>query len=306
MVPGGDITVVDVAARDGIQNEATPVGTASKIQLLRRLEAAGVRSYEAASFVHPRWVPQMADAEQVIQGLPSNPGVTRLALVVNERGYRRAVEAGVRHVRLVVAATDSMNSRNANATSGETMQIYAPILAEAQREGIHITGVIGVAFGCPFEGAVDPGRVLDLASAFAAGGAGEIDFADTVGMAVPSQVQRLVQRAAEAFPGVRLGVHLHNTRNLGLANAYAALDAGAEVIDASLGGAGGCPFAPKATGNIPTEDLVFMLEGMGVRTGIDLDRLIEAAQWFESVLQRPLPGMVMKAGGCWREPPPLA
>jgi hydroxymethylglutaryl-CoA lyase len=300
------ITIVDVAARDGLQNEATHLGTEDKLRLIEGLVAAGVRRYEATSFVHPKLVPQMADAEAVFQGLPKEADAVPIALVVNDVGYRRAVAAGARHVRLVVAATEQMNQANARASPAATMASYRPLMAEASATGVEVTGVIGVSFGCPFEGAVDPERVLELAAAFVDGGATEVDFADTVGMAVPSQVERMLTRARDLFPGTRLGVHLHNTRNTGLANAYAAYLAGATVLDGSLGGVGGCPFAPRATGNVPTEDLVFMFEGMGVETGIDLDALIEHARWLEGALGHPLPGMVMKAGACWTGTAPHA
>ena len=300
------VTVVDVAARDGLQNEKTHLDTQTKLELIARLEAAGVKSYEAASFVHPRWVPRMADAEAVFSGLPPSEGVTRWALLVNDHGYARARAAGADHVRLVVAATETMNQKNANRSPAETLESYRPIVQAAKEDGVAVTGVIGVSFGCPFEGAVDPGRVLELAEKLAEMGVGEIDFADTVGMGVPSQVSRMVASAGERIPGMRLGVHLHNTRGTGLANAFAAVEAGAEVVDASLGGAGGCPFAPRATGNIATEDLVFMLEGMGVSTGIDLERLIEASMWFSKALGRDLPGMVTKAGACWTGAAPVA
>lgn len=300
------VTVVDVAARDGLQNEKTHLDTQTKLELIAHLEAAGVKSYEATSFVHPRWVPQMADAETLFSCLPPSPGVTRWALLVNDRGYARARAAGADHVRLVVAATEMMNQKNANRSPAETLESYGPIVQAAREDGVAVTGVIGVSFGCPFEGTVDPGRVLDLAAKLAEMGVGEIDFADTVGMGVPNQVSRMISAARQRIPGMRLGVHLHNTRGTGLANAYAAVEAGAEVVDASLGGAGGCPFAPRATGNIATEDLVFMLEGMGVSTGIDLERLIEASAWFSMALGRDLPGMVTKAGACWTGAAPVA
>jgi isopropylmalate/homocitrate/citramalate synthase len=234
------------------------------------------------------------------------PEIRPIVLVLNDRGYDRAVQAGARYVRLVVASTDTMNQKNANALPEETMASYRPIFERAARDGVELTGTIATSFGCPFEGAVDPDRVLKLAERFVAAGAAEVDFADTVGMAVPPQIERMLARARERFPGVRIGIHVHNTRNTGLANAYAAVRSGADVLDASTGGAGGCPFAPKATGNIPMDDLVFMLEGMGVATGVNLAKLVETSRWFETILEHTLPAMLPKAGPCWTAPPPLA
>jgi hydroxymethylglutaryl-CoA lyase len=300
------IVLCDVAPRDGIQNEKVMLSSAQKHELIRRLAAAGMRWIEVASFASPKWVPQMADAEEVLQTSSRIPGIRPIVLVLNDRGYDRAVRAGARYVRLVVAATDTMNQKNANALPDATMASYRPIFERARRDAVELTGTIATSFGCPFEGAVDPGRVLSLAAQFVEARVAEVDFADTVGMAVPPQIDRMLHRARQEFPDVRIGIHLHNTRNVGLANAYAAVQAGADVLDASTGGAGGCPFAPKATGNIPMDDLVFMLEAMGVETGIDLDKLIEASRWFEELLQHPLSAMLPKAGPCWKSPPPLA
>jgi hydroxymethylglutaryl-CoA lyase len=296
----------DVAPRDGIQNEKIMLLSAQKLELIRRLSAAGMRWIEVASFASPKWVPQMADAEEVFHGASKIPGIRPIVLVLNDRGYDRAVRAGARYIRLVVASTDTMNQKNANALPEATMAAYRPIFERACRDDVELTGTIATAFGCPFEGAVDPDRVLRLAAQFIEAGVAEVDFADTVGMAVPPQVERILVRARKEFPDVRIGIHLHNTRNLGLANAYAALRGGADVLDASTGGAGGCPFAPKATGNIPMEDLVFMLEGMGIKTGVHLDKLVETSRWFEEILEHALPAMLPKAGPCWNSPPPLA
>jgi len=300
------LTLVDVAPRDGIQNEKLMLSSAQKLELIRRLAQAGLRWIEVASFASPKWVPQMADAEEVFRAAARIPGIRPIVLVLNDRGYERAIAAGARYIRLVVAATDTMNRRNANASPEETMNSYRPIFERARGDGVELTGAIATSFGCPFEGPVDPAQVLSLAARFVEAGAAEVDFADTVGMAVPPQIERMLLRARKEFPGTRIGIHLHNTRNVGLANAYAAVQGGADVLDASTGGAGGCPFAPRATGNIPMDDLVFMLEGMGIATGVDLDALVEASRWFEELLQRPLPAMLPKAGPCWKSPPPLA
>jgi isopropylmalate/homocitrate/citramalate synthase len=300
------ITVCDVSPRDGIQNEKIMLSSAQKLELIGRLAGAGVRWIEVASFASPKWVPQMADAEVVFRAAAKLPGIRPIVLVLNDRGYERAVNAGARYIRLVVAATDTMNQKNANALPEATMASYRPIFERAARDGVELTGTIATSFGCAFEGAVDPDRVIALASRFIEGGVAEVDFADTVGMAVPPQIERMLGRARREFSTARLGIHLHNTRNVGLANAFAAVRGGADVIDASTGGAGGCPFAPKATGNIPMDDLVFMLEGMGIETGVDLDKLVETSHWFEGLLEHALPAMLPKAGPCWKYPPPLA
>lgn len=301
-----EVILCDVAPRDGIQNEKVMLSAAQKLELIRRLAAAGMRWIEVASFASPKWVPQMADAEEMFRAASQIPGIRPIVLVLNHRGYERAVKAGARFIRLVVASTDTMNKKNANASPDETMAAYRSIFERARHDNVELTGTIATAFGCPFEGAVNPDRVISLATQFAQAGVTEIDFADTVGMAVPPQIERLLARARKEFASVRIGIHLHNTRNLGLANAYAAVCAGADVLDASTGGAGGCPFAPKATGNIPMDDLVFMLEGMGIKTGVNLNQLIETSHWFETVLEHALPAMLPKAGACWSSPPPLA
>jgi hydroxymethylglutaryl-CoA lyase len=300
------IILCDVAPRDGIQNENVMLTSAQKHELIVSLAEAGLRWIEVASFASPKWVPQMADAEEVLRLSSTIRDIRPIVLVLNSHGYDRAVNAGARYVRLVVASTDTMNRKNANALPEATMDSYQTIFERACRDRVELTGTIATSFGCPFEGAVDPQRVMGLAARFVEGGAAEVDFADTVGMAVPPQIERMVLRARREFPGIRIGVHVHNTRNIGLANAYAAVLAGADVLDASTGGAGGCPFAPKATGNIPMEDLVFMLEGMGVGTGVNLDKVIETSRRFEELLQHPLPAMLPKAGPCWDSPPPLA
>jgi hydroxymethylglutaryl-CoA lyase/(R)-citramalyl-CoA lyase len=249
---------------------------------------------EAVSFVSPKWVPQMAGAEEVVAGIDRREGVVYAGLVLNERGYERLVETGLDEVHVAFAATESFNRRNQNASPEESLAAAAAIVDRAHADGIRATVTVGVAFGCPFEGAVDPARVLGFVEQLSTGGADEVVLADTVGVGVPRQVKHLVSEAVKLAP--RVGVHLHNTRNTGFANAYAALEAGATVLDASVGGIGGCPFAPRATGNICTEDLVYMLHGEGIDTGIDLAALITVAEWLESELGRQLPGQVYRAG----------
>jgi isopropylmalate/homocitrate/citramalate synthase len=288
------VTICDVGPRDGLQNEEKLLDPATRAELVNRLAAAGLPRIEAVSFVNPERVPQMAGAEEVVAAIERQPGVVYAGLVLNERGYERLVETGLDEVHAAFAATESFNRRNQNASPEESLAAAASIVGRAHADTIRATVTVGVAFGCPFEGAVDPDRVLSLASQLAEAGADEIVLADTVGVAVPRQVKHLVAETAKLSRPV--GVHLHNTRNTGFANAYAALEAGATVLDASVGGLGGCPFAPRATGNISTEDLVYMLHGEGVDTGIDLAALITVAEWLEGELGRQLPGQVYRAG----------
>jgi isopropylmalate/homocitrate/citramalate synthase len=288
------ITICDVGPRDGLQNEAKHLDPETRAELVNRLAAAGLPRIEAVSFVNPAVVPQMAGAEEVVGGIERREGVVYAGLVLNERGYERLAQAGLDEAHFAFAATETLNRKNQNASPEESLESARAIVARAHADGIRATVTIGVAFGCPFEGAVNPRDVLRYAEAAASAGADEVIFADTVGVAVPRQVKHLVREAAQ-LP-CPLGVHLHNTRNIGFANAYAALEAGAAVIDASVGGIGGCPFAPRATGNICTEDLVYMLHGEGVETGIDLGALIAVAEWLEGQLERQLPGQLYRAG----------
>jgi len=289
-----NVTICDVGPRDGLQNEEKHFDPAMRAELVNRLAAAGVPRIEAVSFVSPKWVPQMAGAEDVVAAIDRREGVVYAGLVLNDRGYDRLVETGLDEVHVAFAATESFNRRNQNASPEESLAAAAAIVGRAHADGIRATVTVGVAFGCPFEGAVDPARVLGFASQLADAGTDEIVLADTVGVGVPRQVKHLVSDAVKLGPPV--GVHLHNTRNTGFANAYAALEAGATVLDASVGGLGGCPFAPRATGNICTEDLVYMLHGEGIDTGIDLAALITVAEWLEGQLGRQLPGQVYRAG----------
>ena len=288
------VTLCDVGPRDGLQNESTNLEPAVRAELVNRLAAAGVPRIEAVSFVNPKRVPQMAGAEEVVAGIEREPGVVYAGLALNERGYERLLATGLDEVHYAFAATETFNQRNSNASVEESLQAAERIVQRAHADGIRATVTIGASFGCPFEGAVDPGHVLELAARLVTGGADELVFADTIGVGVPHQARTLVTEGMKL--GVPVGVHLHNTRNTGFANALAALEAGAALFDASVGGIGGCPFAPKATGNIATEDLVYLLAGEGVETGIDLDALIHVAEWLEGVLGRQLPGQVYRAG----------
>jgi isopropylmalate/homocitrate/citramalate synthase len=283
------VTVCDVGPRDGLQNEPDVLDPAVRAELVDQLAAAGLRRIEAVSFVDPERVPQMAGAEEVVAAVERRPGVEYSGLVLNRRGYERLAATPLDRVNCTLAATESFNRRNANASLDDALERVTAIVAEADRP---TTVTISCAWGCPFEGPVDPGRVLELAARLT--GAGELVLADTSGVATPGRVARLVERVAEL--GRTVGGHFHNTRNTGFANAWAALEAGASVLDASVGGLGGCPFAPRATGNVATEDLVYLLEGEGVETGIDLDALIDVSRWLEGVLGRELPGQVYRAG----------
>jgi hydroxymethylglutaryl-CoA lyase/(R)-citramalyl-CoA lyase len=288
------ITICDVGPRDGLQNDPTILEPAVRAELVDRLAAAGLPRIEAVSFVNPARVPQMAGAEQVVAAIERVPGVVYAGLALNDRGYDRLRETGLDEVHFAFAASAEFNQRNQGAPVEDSVQSALRIVARAHDDGIRATVTIGTAFGCPFEGAIDPERVLELAALLVEGGADEIVFADTVGVGVPRQVRQLV--CAGVKLGAPVGVHLHNTRSTGFANAYEAIASGASVLDASVGGIGGCPFAPKATGNISTEDLVYLLHGEGIETGIDLEALIAVAQWLEGLLGRPLEGQVYRAG----------
>lgn len=289
------VVVCDVGPRDGLQNDPKVLEPAVRAELVNRLGEAGVPRIEAVSFVNPARVPQMAGAEEVVSAIDRRPGVVYAGLVLNERGYDRLAQTRLDEAHYAFAASETFNRRNQNASVEESVEAAERIVARAHDDGIRATVTIGTSFGCPFEGEVAPEHVLGLAGRLAEAAADEVVFADTVGVAVPRQLRRVV---GEAVAGIRcpVGVHLHNTRNTGFANAYAALEAGATVLDASVGGIGGCPFAPRATGNIGTEDLVYLLHGEGIETGIDLDRLIGVAEWLEGVLERELEGQVYRAG----------
>ena len=279
------VTLCDVGPRDGLQNEPDQLGPAVRAELVDRLAAAGLPRIEAVSFVRDDRVPQMAGAEEVVAAIERRAGTEYSGLVLNERGFERFRVAGLDRVNVTFAATESFNRANGNASLEEALARVDAILALAD---VPATVTISVCFGCPFEGPVDPGRVAELAARFT--GRAEVVLADTIGVATPSRVRALVERTgAEGFHG-------HNTRNTGYANCLAALDAGARVLDASVGGLGGCPYAPRATGNVATEDLVYLLEGEGIETGVDLDALVGVSAWLEGLLGRTLEGYVYRAG----------
>lgn len=288
------VLVCDVGPRDGLQNESRLLEAVVRAELCDRLAKAGLKRIEAASFVNPKLVPQMAGAEDVMAALHRVPDVSYAGLVLNDKGYERAVNAGVDEVHYAFAATDEFGRRNQNATTEEGLKTALALVARARSERVPITVTVSVAFGCPFEGVVPAERVLRIVEHLMEIPPDEICLADTIGVGVPSQVKELVGGARRL--GATVGAHFHNTRNTGYANAVAALDEGVVSLDASVGGAGGCPFAPNATGNIATEDLVYLLRGLGVETGVDLDALIGTSQWLAGRLGKDLPGMVARAG----------
>jgi hydroxymethylglutaryl-CoA lyase len=291
-----EIEIVEVGPRDGLQNEAVLFNTEQKLIMINRAIEAGVRRIEAASFVNPKLVPQMADADAVSAGLVRRNDVIYIGLVLNKRGALRAIEAGLNELGAVCAASDGFAVRNQGQTSDESLAMCCEVVRLARQEGRRAQITISTAFGCPFDGEVNPQRVVDMAKIAAAAGPVEVAIADTIGVAGPRDVADLVTRVKAAIAPLPVRVHFHNTRNTGLANVWAAVTAGARTVDASLGGLGGCPFAPRATGNVPTEDVVYMLERSGYRTGLNLDRVIEAAGWLSQNMGRELPGMVSKAG----------
>ena len=290
------IEIIDVGPRDGLQNEAVALDVATRVEFIGLLAAAGVRRMEAVSFVNPKRVPQMADAEEVFAALPADDGVTYIGLVLNRRGLDRALAVGVREVNYPLVASDIFSQKNQGTTIEQAVDVYEDIAAAAAAAGVRCSLTISTAFGCPFQGVVPAERVIGLVERCARDGTYEIALADTIGCAVPSQVADLFGAVMDKAPGARFRAHFHNTRNTGLANCYAAVEAGVQSIDASAGGIGGCPFAPKATGNVPSEDLVYMLHRMGIETGIDLEKLIAAGEWIGEKLGHAVPAMIGKAG----------
>ena len=290
------VVICDVGPRDGLQNEPEALEPAVRAQLCERLADAGIARIEAASFVSPTRVPQMAGAEALMQALPKHDDVVISALVLNERGLQRALAVGVSEIHFAYPLTDSFCQRNQGMTVEQAANKGAEMIGTAHRAGARLAVTLSVAFGCPFEGTVDPGIVVEHAARMAGAGADELMLADTIGVAVPAQVRRLMPDVLRSAPGVPVGLHMHNTRNTGYVNALVGLEHGASLLDASIGGLGGCPFAPRATGNIATEDLVYMLDGEGIDTGVSVEALIGVSEWLSSELGRELPGLLYKAG----------
>lgn len=291
------IEICEVGPRDGLQSEPRIWSVDERIELIDRLSATGVSRIEAVSFVNPKRVPQMADAETVMAKIKRPEGVVFAGLALNARGAERAIEAGVDEVRYVVVASETFNQRNQGASIDDTLAGFSEIADKVTHANLKLSATVAAAFGCPFEGKVEVSRVASIAKQLAEGGCVEIGMADTIGSGVPTQVTEIYGLVRDAVGSdIGLGFHLHNTRNTGFANAAAAAMEGVQFLDSSVGGLGGCPFAPKATGNIATEDLCFMLRNMGIETGVDIEALVEVANWTESFFEAPLPGQIMKAG----------
>ena len=290
------ISILEVGPRDGLQSEPEILPTEVKKEFITRTINAGIKQIEVTSFVHPKKVPQMADAEKLVESLPENDDVTYIGLIMNQRGFERARDCGIDEVGMVIVSTDTYNMKNQNVVTQESIDNWLSIAAEAKSAGIRTSVVIACSFGCPYEGEVDPEHIAEIAEKVLKGNPDIIGLADSVGVAVPNQIKKTFSLIKELAPALPLRTHLHNTRNTGLANAAAAIEAGVTIVDASTGGIGGCPFAPKATGNIPTDDLLYMLNRSGIETGVDLNQIVENSEWLESELGRAVPAMVPKAG----------
>lgn len=290
------VQIVEVGPRDGLQNESVILTTDQKLKMICDLANAGLRRIETVSFAHPDKVPQMADAEAVMQGLPLRDDVTYIGLILNWRGWQRAADTTVDEINMNVSASNTFNRRNQGADTGETIDVLGQVVQDATMKGLPVTGTIATAWGCPFEGEVPLDRVLFVAESIAKTGVSEIAIADTIGVADPWNVTERIEAVRDVVDGVPLRAHFHNTRNTGIANAFAAIQAGIVVLDASVGGLGGCPFAPDATGNIPTEDLVYMLDRAGLPTGVELEDVIDVSRGLTDLIDHPLEAMLPRAG----------
>ena len=290
------VEIVDVSPRDGLQSQPVVLDTSAKLELIQRLVDSGIRRMEAVSFVNPKRVPQMADAELVVKGLPQQDGLRFIGLVLNMRGYERAVATGIDEINCVVVASETFSMRNQGASLDQTMQNVTNIFKQAETTNIANGVTVAAAFGCPFEGEIPQSQVINLVERLADIGYKEIALADTIGVASPSDVSRLLTGINRLNLDIKLRCHFHNTRNTAVANTYVAIQEGVRSFDASCGGVGGCPFAPAATGNVATEDLLYMIHRMGMRTNIDIDKVIETAKWLEGPLQASVPSMLSKAG----------
>lgn len=292
---GARVEIIDVGPRDGLQAQPQLLDTETKLALIERLVEAGVRRLEVASFVNPKRVPQMADADAVIARLPKRAGVSYIGLVLNEQGFERALASGIEQINCVAVATDSFCQRNQGKTSAEMLDVIATIARGAQRAGKFFGVTIAAAFGCPFEGEVAPATVVAIAERLHAMGIAEIALADSIGVAVPSDVKRLVEAVQARIGATPLRMHFHNTRGTGIANVYAAVESGVRIIDASCGGVGGCPFAPGATGNVGTEDVLYLLHRMGYETGVDIVKVVATSKWLEGPLAAPMQASLTRA-----------
>ena len=294
-IPVEKATIVEVGPRDGLQNEKVTIPTEAKVAFITALSDAGLQVIEAGAFVSPKWVPQMADTAQVYAEIPKDPGVEYPVLVPNMRGLERAIESGVKAISIFTAASDTFNTRNINMTVDESFENYAPVVARALSEGMKVRGYVSTGFGCPYEGDVAPERVLEVSARLLDLGCYEVSVGDTIGVGTPLQVQGVIGMLLQVIPASKLAMHFHDTRGTALANTLAALEMGIATFDASAGGLGGCPYAPGASGNLATEDLVYLLDGLNVETGVNLDRLVAASSIIAPYLDHPLPGKYLQA-----------
>jgi hydroxymethylglutaryl-CoA lyase len=282
----GQVRIVEVGARDGLQNEKAIVATTAKIELIDRLSATGLQSIEATSFVSPKWVPQLADAAEVMAGIARKPGVRYPVLVPNLQGYERARAAGADDIAVFTAASEAFNQRNTNAGIDESLARFAPVMERARADGVRVRGYVSTVLGCPYQGEVPLADVVRVARALHDMGCEEVSLGDTIGVGTPGKARGMLRAVAAEVPMERLAVHFHDTYGQALSNILACLEEGVTVVDASVAGTGGCPYARGASGNVASEDVVYMLHGMGIDTGIDLDRLVETGQWLAALLAR--------------------
>ncbi len=290
------VSVYEVSPRDGLQNEAVTLATTRKVRLVEALVSAGLERIEVSSFVSPKWVPQLADAEEVVRLLPRRPGVTYSALCPNLRGLERAKEAGVEEVGVFISASDTHNLKNVNKTVPDTLAVFEDVVASAKQAGVRVRGYVSTLWGCPYEGDVDPKRGLAIARRLVDLGCYQVSLGDTIGVGTPVQTRNILRLFLDELPAEAVALHLHDTRGTALANVLVGLELGIRTFDASVAGLGGCPYAPGAAGNLATEDLVYTLHGMGIETGVDLGRLWQAGQVAEALIGRDLPGKVHRAG----------
>ncbi len=290
------VSIYEVSPRDGLQNEATPIPLEGKLELLKALIASGLTRIELTSFVSPRWVPQLADAEQLVKAAQPPPGVTVSALVPNAKGFERALAAGLKEIAVFMSASETHNRKNTNKSIAQSLETFEEVVPPARAAGLAVRAYVSTVWGCPYEGNVAVEASLGIARRLLELGCYQVSLGDTIGVGTPLQTQRIVQTFLAEIPAAKLALHLHDTRGTALANALVGLELGIRDFDASVAGIGGCPYAPGAAGNLATEDLVYLLNGLGVKTGVDLDRLIEAGRVAETVLGRPLPGKVHQAG----------
>lgn len=294
-IPVDTVKIVEVGPRDGLQNEKVTVSAEAKVAYITALADAGLCVIEAGAFVSPRWVPQMADTAEVYRDIPKDPGVEYPVLVPNMKGLERATESGVKSIAIFTAASESFNRRNINMSIDESFDNYTPVVARALSEGMRVRGYVSTAFGCPYEGEVAPEKVLEVCARLLDLGCYEVSVGDTIGVGTPMQVQGLIGMLLQVIPSNKLAMHFHDTRGTALANTLASLEMGIATYDASSGGLGGCPYAPGASGNLATEDLVYMLEPMGIETGVSLERLVAASKIIAPYLDHPLPGRYFQA-----------